>query len=560
MPPVGTLHENLLYTHARSESKDVRDKYKIIETLNEGSMGFISLVKLRDSKIGGSALKPLPDKTSDKKGMSDILGKVFHNYKSKMKELQVKVGRKMKKDDMFTLSPNERRQIEVLYALKEIRLDCVRSKDRKIYTDELRNEISILKSMDHPHIVKAHEVFETKNQIFLVMEICYGGDLHDRAPYSEKDSARIAEDLLSAINYMHKHGIVHRDLKQENIVFDSDLPLPQARIKVIDFGLSKKFSGGKAVDEDMIMTAWVGTRYTMAPEVFERQYTSQVDLWSIGVIIYMCICDNFPFYDKNKNKMISLIKSGQYSMSARVWDGVSKECKNLIKQLLVVDPKKRLTAAEALDQRWFDKQHDKSDHTPSDETLREVGQHLMNYRHTSDLKRLALNVIAKNSTSKEIIALRKVFEEFDANKDGIITFQEFKQGLRSSGNILSDEEIKETFKSIAVNDNGHIMYTEFLAASIEAQGRIEEERIAQAFDRVDISDDGNISKKELVDILGKSCPKEQIMRIIKEQDLDGDGEISYQEFRRVFRESTLSLSEKLGDLEELQNLDSLLDA
>ena len=108
---------------------------------------------------------------------------------------------------------------------------------------QLRNEIDILRNLDHPNIIKPLEVYDGKKQIYMVLELCDGGDLYKRAPYSEKDSATIMGKLLSAIKYMHDHGIVHRDLKFENIMFESKAK--DAEIKVIDFGLSKKFALGE---------------------------------------------------------------------------------------------------------------------------------------------------------------------------------------------------------------------------------------------------------------------------------------------------------------------------
>lgn len=123
------------------------------------------------------------------------------------------------------------------------------------FISELKNEISILKTLDHPNIVKAYEVYESKRNIELVMENCSGGDLHTRAPYSEMDAAKIIGKLLSAIVYMHEKNIVHRDLKFENIMFENRLP--DAEIKLIDFGLSKKCSkSGQAMSETY------GTMYT----------------------------------------------------------------------------------------------------------------------------------------------------------------------------------------------------------------------------------------------------------------------------------------------------------
>ena len=140
--------------------------------------------------------------------------------------------------------------------------------------EELRNEIAILQTLDHPNIVKELEIYETKLNIYLVLEHCSGGDLYTRGPYSEKAACEITDDLLSAISHMHQHGITHRDLKFENILFESRED--DAKVKIIDYGLAHK-----AIGSEEIMTEGVGTMYTLAPEVLIGNYTSKVDIWSL---------------------------------------------------------------------------------------------------------------------------------------------------------------------------------------------------------------------------------------------------------------------------------------
>lgn len=164
------------------------------------------------------------------------------------------------------------------YAMKSIHLNRVTD---VTFVTELKNEIAILKKLDHPHIVRAMETFEHRNQIFIVMELCNGGDLYSRDPYTEEAAARIVSSILSALSYMHAHNVAHRDLKYENILFVNDSPT--AEVKLIDFGLSKVYG------DNAQLTEGVGTIYTMAPEVLKGNYTQISDVWSIGVIAYMLL-------------------------------------------------------------------------------------------------------------------------------------------------------------------------------------------------------------------------------------------------------------------------------
>ena len=163
-----------------------------------------------------------------------------------------------------------------------------------MFVSEMMNEIDILRKMDHPNIVKAYEVYKSKSNIYVVMEFCSGGDLYARNPYDETDAAKIVGKLLSALAYMHGKGIVHRDLKFENIMFESKAP--DAEIKVLDFGLSKKFKDGHTG----LMTEGVGTIYTMSPQVLEGEYSEKADLWAVGVIAYMLLSNKKPFHSRNR--------------------------------------------------------------------------------------------------------------------------------------------------------------------------------------------------------------------------------------------------------------------
>jgi calcium-dependent protein kinase len=181
-----SFHLNML----RESHKDVFDKYKTIQMLGQGSMGAVSKVKLRH--VGGSAY------TKSTKGPLRL--GVFKTSKT--------VG-----------APSDGSgDVEQYFALKSIQLDRV----SPAFLEELENEIDILRTIDHPNIVKAREVFKYKHHIYLVLELCDGGDLYGRAPYSERNAARIMTQILSAVQYMHEHKVVHRDLKFENIMFENE--------------------------------------------------------------------------------------------------------------------------------------------------------------------------------------------------------------------------------------------------------------------------------------------------------------------------------------------------
>lgn len=161
-----------------------------------------------------------------------------------------------------------------------------------------------------------------------------------------------------------------------------------AEIKVIDFGLSKKFFSG----ETDIMQEGVGTLYTMAPQVLQGVYSSQADLWSVGVMTYMLLSSHRPFYNKKRRVMIDNIMRGDYNLKSVHWNPISDEAKDMVNNLLVVDPNKRMNASQGLEHNWMSKEFNLSERKPDASVVEAVKESLVNFQHASELKKIALNV------------------------------------------------------------------------------------------------------------------------------------------------------------------------
>ena len=230
--------------------------------------------------------------------------------------------------------------------------------------------------------------------------------------------------------------------------------------------------------------------------------------------------------------MIAKIKQADYTFQPQVWDSLSESSKDFVSSLIVVDPEARPTADDALKHPWL-KEQGASKETVDPKTLQGVRDCITEYGEMSEFKKLALMVIAHKTTTQDIVELRKVFETYDTSKDGIISLDEFKAAMNSTGEY-SDEEIKKMFHTLDQDLNGTIYYTEFLAATLEARGRIVEEKLADAFDRMDVDDTGYISRKNLREFLGEESSETKIDTLISEVDLDGDGKISFKEFKTHF--------------------------
>ncbi|XP_078076859.1 serine/threonine-protein kinase 33 isoform X1 [Mustelus asterias] len=240
------------------------------------------------------------------------------------------------------------------WAIKKVNREKAGSSGVKL----LEREVSILKLVDHEHIIHLEEVFETPKRVYLVTEVCEGGELstilHRKKRLSEKETRHVIRSLASAIAYLHKNDIVHRDLKLENILVknnesNSEIDM-KLNIKVTDFGLSVQKGG---VGSDKMLQATCGTPLYMAPEVLSaHQYTQQCDTWSIGVIMYTLLSGDPPFVANSEEKLAELINKGELRFDDSILQELSDGAKDVLTRLLKVDPAHRITANELLDNPW----------------------------------------------------------------------------------------------------------------------------------------------------------------------------------------------------------------
>merc|ERR1712137_1088831 len=217
----------------------------------------------------------------------------------------------------------------------------------------LRVEIDILTRVKHPNIINLKEIMEDDDTLYIITELVTGGELFDKivdlGAYTESDAARLVAKMVSAIDYLHSMNIVHRDLKPENLLLKSEGDISE--VKLADFGLSKIVSDG--VQKQMMQTA-CGTPGYVAPEVLTADgYDKEVDLWSIGVITYILLCGFPPFYNEHLPILFEAIMQADYDYPEDYWDEISDTAKNFIDRLLVVDPQKRMTTAQALAHPWL---------------------------------------------------------------------------------------------------------------------------------------------------------------------------------------------------------------
>ncbi|XP_051929963.1 calcium/calmodulin-dependent protein kinase type IV [Hippocampus zosterae] len=236
----------------------------------------------------------------------------------------------------------EEKEKKKSYAVKVLK----KTIDKKI----VRTEIGVLLRLSHPNIIQLKEIFETDTDIALILELVTGGELFDRIVergyYSERDAAHVIKQILEAVAYLHENGVVHRDLKPENLLY-ADLSL-DAPLKIADFGLSK------IINEQVTMKTVCGTPGYCAPEILRgNAYGPEVDMWSVGVILYILLCGFEPFFDARGDQyMYTRILNCDYEFVSPWWDDVSLNAKDLVSKLIVLDPAKRLSVRQALQHPW----------------------------------------------------------------------------------------------------------------------------------------------------------------------------------------------------------------
>eukprot|EP00949_MAST-11_sp_MAST-11-sp1_P005003 g5003.t1 len=419
------------------------------------------------------------------------------------------------------------------YALKAIKFNRMSKKAQA----QLLQEVKIMQQLDHPNVIKIVEVFRDAYQLYIIMELCTGGELFDKlydqpgTRFAEDDARKLLRKMLQAVAYIHQAGICHRDIKLENFIFTNKGP--DAEIKMIDFGYSKAYLAGSH------MRAIVGTSYYIAPEVLRQDYTEESDIWSLGVVAFMMLSGRCPFGGNTDEEIQENVLRGVVRFRTKLWGSVSEEAKAFVSHMLRIDPTDRPSAARALQHPWLTGVGNCDDFEPlRKDTLGEDHidepfiSHLMEFKRYSRLKKAALMAVAFSLDDDHIKSVKKAFEEIDTENTGTITFKEF-QGVMQKHGVTEARDLRELFDSMDQDHSGMIKWTEFIASCVQERTYLQEDRVVDAFNRLDVDNSGVITKQNLIDMLGDDLDEDAINRIMNEADFLKDGVIHLSEFKRM---------------------------
>ncbi|XP_020203233.1 calcium-dependent protein kinase 17 [Cajanus cajan] len=405
--------------------------------------------------------------------------------------------------------------------------------------EDVRREVQIMHHLSgQPNIVELKGAYEDKQSVHLVMELCAGGELFDRiiakGHYTERAAASLLRTIVQIVHTFHSMGVIHRDLKPENFLLlskDENAPL-----KATDFGLSVFFKEGETFKDI------VGSAYYIAPEVLKRKYGPEVDIWSVGVMLYILLCGVPPFWAESEHGIFNAILRGHIDFTSDPWPSISPAAKDLVRKMLNSDAKQRLTAFEVLNHPWIMEDGEAPDKPLDNAVLNRLKQ----FRAMNQFKKVALRVIAGCLSEEEIMGLKEMFRGMDTDNSGTITIEELKQGLAKQGTKLTEQEVKQLMEAADADGNGTIDYDEFITATMQMNRLNREEHLYTAFQYFDKDNSGFITIEELEQALREFNMHDgrDIKEILQEVDGDNDGLINYDEFTAMMRKGNPEIMTK----------------
>ncbi|KAI8535231.1 hypothetical protein RHMOL_Rhmol10G0158000 [Rhododendron molle] len=443
-----------------------------------------------------------------------------------------------------------------------------------IAIEDVRREVKILRALSgHNNLVQFYDAFEDNENVYVVMELCEGGELLDRilargGKYTEDEAKAVLVQILNVVSFCHLQGVVHRDLKPEimkrieilvlslialnekhghlregvififlwclchltielldqNFLFTSKEE--NSPLKAIDFGLSD------FVKPDARLNDIVGSAYYVAPEVLHRSYSAEADVWSIGVISYILLCGSRPFWARTESGIFRAVLKVDPSFDESPWPSLSSEAKDFVKRLLNKDPRKRMSAAQALSHPWIKNNNDAK--VPLDIMIFKL---MKAYMRSSALRKAALRALSKTLTLDELFYLKEQYALLVPNKNGTISFDNIKAALtKNATDAMKESHVLEFLASLNALQYRRMDFEEFCAASLSVHQLEALERWEQhaccAYELFESDGNRAIVIEELASELGVS-PSVPVHAVLHDWIRHTDGKLSFLGFVKL---------------------------
>ena len=476
---------------------------------------------------------------------------------------------------------------EIIRALKEISKDILNQNAES--AEELKNEIEVLKKLDHPNIVKIFEFYEDDKNLYIINEFCGGGDvaeLHNKyGNFPEFLLKYVMYQVFYAISFLHSNKVVHGDIKRENIAYvytddnkdknEIDLffqnlfedkkiqyelaevsglenlsekalniakELSNFQVKILDFGSAKM----KKFNIREKLTGITGTSYYCSPEVIEEKYDFECDEWSCGVMMYILLTGDPPFPGNTEEEIFSNVFNTEVNLDNPKLKNVSDNCKDLIKKLLIKDQNKRLVSSDALKHEFFTSGINignllKGKYRDNENILRGMLKRNLTERvKNSKFKDVVIAYIAMNFSDENVEKeARQIFMEMSGgDKHFLITKESFVSKMEKICKDLTKKEIEDLFDTIDENETGNIEYEEIIRSLTDKEKLLSEKNLKEAFQFFDKDNSGKISWNEIAEIVYPegNIPQNTIKEFLDEiGQKNEDMQIDFNEFKKLIK-------------------------
>jgi calcium-dependent protein kinase len=428
-----------------------------------------------------------------------------------------------------------------IYAIKSIDKTKLTQKD----IDNLEKEIDIISSLDHPNIARFYETFNDDRYFHIVTELCRGKELskllkQNGGKIKEKNCRIIIMKILHAINYCHSHGVVHCDLKSDNIIFETpneeenedENILSLLDLKLIDFGLSSRIKKNEKLNNT------VGTPSFIAPETLKGEYDEKCDVWSIGVILYYILSGKFPFNGNSNLEIFEKINKDEPIFQKNIFNDISQNAIDFIKRCLVKNPNDRPSANECLSHPWLEPifKHIHSDGFLKDNLI----LNFSSYHKSPQLKKLILKYLVSNMGHTELGPYKSAFYAFDFKNQGIVSKKDIKKIFNLYNFDITDDQIKNIMSICDDPSKSFLTYSEFICCCINIGDYLTPEKLVNTFLFFDMDNnlliDSNDLKNTLLRYGRDVINQKDIEKILLEATKEEDNKININQFINMYKE------------------------